>query len=328
MLFVAFKPDSAVELGLRMVEVMREQGMMPELRVGIAYGQVLSRMGDVFGTTVNLASRLTALAPKNTVVIDRDLAAALGDDPAFDLQPMWRRPCAASAWSNPGRSSATRKPPSTPATTSRPYRTRQARWPDPGDHRQPPTSTGPCRPHRRGRLPCGAGHRRSRSTGVLAPAPGAAAPRGAPAVSDPPDPGVPHHPHVSPLRHPDPRVASPVGLGPGRSVGGGGRTSARAVRTFTSCLEMSGRSATVQTRGVAKSAPTDRTEGVRCQQRGGRVPGDAGCRRKRCPPAPRHGREVSEGDSGYARGMCSCCDAALTLCALFLLRKPANSDIP
>lgn len=91
-LFVAFKPDSAVELGLRMVEVMREQGMMPELRVGIAYGQVLSRMGDVFGTTVNLASRLTALAPKNTVVIDRDLAAALGDDPAFDLQPMWRRP--------------------------------------------------------------------------------------------------------------------------------------------------------------------------------------------------------------------------------------------
>jgi adenylate cyclase len=91
-LFVAFKPESAVELGLRLVEVMAEEPVLPELRVGIAYGQVLSRMGDVFGTTVNLASRLTALAPKNTVVLDRELAAALGDEPGFDLQPMWRRP--------------------------------------------------------------------------------------------------------------------------------------------------------------------------------------------------------------------------------------------
>ncbi|NUU22996.1 MAG: adenylate/guanylate cyclase domain-containing protein [Streptomycetaceae bacterium] len=91
-LFVAFKPEAAVELGLRLVEVMAEEPVLPELRVGIAYGQVLSRMGDVFGTTVNLASRLTALAPKNTVVLDRELAAALGDEPGFDLQPMWRRP--------------------------------------------------------------------------------------------------------------------------------------------------------------------------------------------------------------------------------------------
>ncbi|MGW0657740.1 adenylate/guanylate cyclase domain-containing protein [Streptodolium elevatio] len=91
-LFVAFKPESAVELGLRLVEVMADEPVLPELRVGMAYGQVLSRMGDVFGTTVNLASRLTALAPKNTVVIDRDLAAALGEVPAYELQPMWRRP--------------------------------------------------------------------------------------------------------------------------------------------------------------------------------------------------------------------------------------------
>lgn len=91
-LFVAFKPEAAVELGLRLVEVMADEPVLPELRVGIAYGQVLSRMGDVFGTTVNLASRLTALAPKNTVVIDRDLAAALGEAPTYELQPMWRRP--------------------------------------------------------------------------------------------------------------------------------------------------------------------------------------------------------------------------------------------
>ncbi|UGQ14432.1 adenylate/guanylate cyclase domain-containing protein [Yinghuangia sp. ASG 101] len=91
-LYVAFNPKAAAELGLRLVEAIAAEPALPELRVGIAYGQVLSRMGDVFGTTVNLASRLTALAPKNTVVIDRELAAALGEVPDFDVQPMWRRP--------------------------------------------------------------------------------------------------------------------------------------------------------------------------------------------------------------------------------------------
>jgi adenylate cyclase len=90
-LFVAFAPDTAVEMGLRLVEAMDAEAVLPELRVGIAYGQVLSRMGDVFGTTVNLASRLTALSPKNTVVLDRELAVAVTGDPRFDLQPMWRR---------------------------------------------------------------------------------------------------------------------------------------------------------------------------------------------------------------------------------------------
>ncbi|HSA48881.1 MAG TPA: adenylate/guanylate cyclase domain-containing protein [Yinghuangia sp.] len=91
-LYVAFNPQAAAELGLRLVEAMAEESVLPELRVGIAYGQVLSRMGDVFGTTVNLASRLTALAPKNSVVVDRELAAALKGVPDFDVQPMWRRP--------------------------------------------------------------------------------------------------------------------------------------------------------------------------------------------------------------------------------------------
>lgn len=91
-LYVAFNPQGAAELGLRLVEAMAAEPALPELRVGIAYGQVLSRMGDVFGTTVNLASRLTALAPKDTVVIDRELAAELAGVPDFDVQPMWRRP--------------------------------------------------------------------------------------------------------------------------------------------------------------------------------------------------------------------------------------------
>ncbi|MFI6811402.1 adenylate cyclase regulatory domain-containing protein [Nonomuraea sp. NPDC050328] len=46
----------------------------PELRIGLAYGPVVPMMGDVFGTTVNLASRLTGLARPGTVLIDQALA--------------------------------------------------------------------------------------------------------------------------------------------------------------------------------------------------------------------------------------------------------------
>jgi adenylate cyclase len=40
-------------------------------------GAVIERDGDVFGRTVNLASRLTALAAPGTVLVDATTAAAL-----------------------------------------------------------------------------------------------------------------------------------------------------------------------------------------------------------------------------------------------------------
>ena len=62
---------------------------MPALRVGIAFGTVTTRMGDVFGTTVNLASRLTSIAPKDAVLVDGAFAAELikhGDAPASEAE--------------------------------------------------------------------------------------------------------------------------------------------------------------------------------------------------------------------------------------------------
>ena len=41
---------------------MAEDDLLPDVRVGMAHGRVISRLGDVFGTTVNRASRLTAVA--------------------------------------------------------------------------------------------------------------------------------------------------------------------------------------------------------------------------------------------------------------------------
>ncbi|MEU5540994.1 adenylate/guanylate cyclase domain-containing protein [Streptomyces sioyaensis] len=118
-LFSADDAGVAAEIGLRLIETMTHDETMPELRVGIAFGTVTTRMGDVFGTTVNLASRLTSIAPKDTVLVDEAFAEELGrigeapvseaeaaaaekaaeegtGGPApsyrFALQPMWQRP--------------------------------------------------------------------------------------------------------------------------------------------------------------------------------------------------------------------------------------------
>lgn len=56
-LFAADDAGTAAEIALRLIEAMSQDETMPALRVGIAFGTVTTRMGDVFGTTVNLASR-------------------------------------------------------------------------------------------------------------------------------------------------------------------------------------------------------------------------------------------------------------------------------
>jgi adenylate cyclase len=41
------------------------------VRAGLAHGSVVSRLGDVFGPTVNIAARLTSVARPGTVLVDR-----------------------------------------------------------------------------------------------------------------------------------------------------------------------------------------------------------------------------------------------------------------
>lgn len=54
-----------------------EDDPFPQVRAGIAYGEVVLRLGDVFGPTVNIASRLTSLARPGTVLADEGVAAGL-----------------------------------------------------------------------------------------------------------------------------------------------------------------------------------------------------------------------------------------------------------
>ncbi|NRQ35385.1 adenylate/guanylate cyclase domain-containing protein [Nonomuraea sp. NN258] len=84
-LFTAPTPAQAAAIALDLVET-------GELRIGMAYGPVLPMMGDVFGTTVNLAARLTAIARPGTIVVDAELAEGLDGHDAFDAHKMRRRP--------------------------------------------------------------------------------------------------------------------------------------------------------------------------------------------------------------------------------------------
>jgi adenylate cyclase len=51
----------------------------PRLRVGLAFGQAVNRAGDWYGSPVNLASRVTGVAPANTVRVTESAREAIGD---------------------------------------------------------------------------------------------------------------------------------------------------------------------------------------------------------------------------------------------------------
>jgi adenylate cyclase len=91
-LFVADSAQDAAEIAVRLSDPARAARGLPQLRVGMALGRVLTRFGDVYGPAVNLASRLTSLARPGTVLVDRELARALRAEDAYRLHP--RRPAA------------------------------------------------------------------------------------------------------------------------------------------------------------------------------------------------------------------------------------------
>ncbi len=90
-LYVTDDVVSAAEVALATVAAHQADERLPEVRAGIALGPVLSRLGDVFGEPVNLASRLTAEARPSSVLVDLHAAAALHANAAYSLHPMHHR---------------------------------------------------------------------------------------------------------------------------------------------------------------------------------------------------------------------------------------------
>lgn len=112
-LFVGDSPAEAAEIALSLTERTAEDERLPSVRAGLASGKVLSRFGDVYGSVVNLASRLTSMARPGTVLVDRQLAAQLERLPEYELRT--RRPVSVRGYHRL-RSAALRRARDVPAT--------------------------------------------------------------------------------------------------------------------------------------------------------------------------------------------------------------------
>jgi len=91
-MFTVEEPAVAAEIALRLLEAVEADSNLPGLRVGLGFGTVLARLGDVYGEPVNLASRLTSIARPDSILVEREMAAALEGDDRFRLSRVAPRP--------------------------------------------------------------------------------------------------------------------------------------------------------------------------------------------------------------------------------------------
>jgi adenylate cyclase len=85
-MFVADDPVGGSAIGLRLLDSIAADREVPDVRIGIAWGHVLKRFGDVYGPVVNIASRLTSAAKPGTVLVDRELSTVLAGEPTMRLR--------------------------------------------------------------------------------------------------------------------------------------------------------------------------------------------------------------------------------------------------
>jgi adenylate cyclase len=87
-MLVSSDPAALLATLLRLTAAVNAEGdELPPLHTGAAYGQAVSRAGDWFGHTVNLASRIADVARAGTVVGDSELREATGDDYVWTRLP-------------------------------------------------------------------------------------------------------------------------------------------------------------------------------------------------------------------------------------------------
>jgi adenylate cyclase len=90
-LFVNDDPMAAFTTAEGIINVIGRDPRMPDVRVGLATGGVVLRLGDVFGPPVNLAARLTQVARRNRIIVDHATADLLPAD-QIESRPLPARP--------------------------------------------------------------------------------------------------------------------------------------------------------------------------------------------------------------------------------------------
>lgn len=79
-MFVSPDARAAVATCLDLLEKAEAEDNFPPLRAGVAYGPAVNRWGDWFGSTVNVASRLTARARPGAVLVSEAVKECAGED--------------------------------------------------------------------------------------------------------------------------------------------------------------------------------------------------------------------------------------------------------
>ncbi len=85
-MFAADTAEDSAEIALCLIELHETDPILPEIRVGMSRGPLLSWEGDLYGPTVNLASRLADAARPSTVLVSSELADDLAENEAFKLR--------------------------------------------------------------------------------------------------------------------------------------------------------------------------------------------------------------------------------------------------
>ncbi len=91
-MFVASSADDAVAIAVAMHGLASPGVQELSLRIGLASGRLISRMGDFYGGTVNLASRLTAISRPGGTLIDPATEEAMADREPYVLRHLRPRP--------------------------------------------------------------------------------------------------------------------------------------------------------------------------------------------------------------------------------------------
>jgi adenylate cyclase len=90
-LFVNNDPIRAYDTAEGIINVVGRDPRMPDVRVGLASGSVVMRLGDVFGPPVNMADRMTSVARRNRIIVDAETAELLPAD-QFETRLLPARP--------------------------------------------------------------------------------------------------------------------------------------------------------------------------------------------------------------------------------------------
>jgi adenylate cyclase len=111
-MFVTDDPASGATIAVTLAEVYGDDENLPDVRVGMATGPVLSREGDYFGPPVNLASRIVNIAYAGSAVVSDEIHEALGGDDRFGWKALRPRRLKGIGWtplwvlSRPGEGSS------------------------------------------------------------------------------------------------------------------------------------------------------------------------------------------------------------------------------